>query len=61
MRYRSIQKCWEEIKMMDKDTAISSWMIRNLCKENKIHYILSGNKALVDFDSLLNYLNGIGG
>ena len=60
-RFRTIQQCFEEIKRIDKDTVISSWMIRNLCKEKKVHCILSGNKTLVNLDSLLNYLNGIGG
>lgn len=38
-RYRTIQQCFEEIKRIDKDTVISSWMIRNLCKEKKGHCI----------------------
>lgn len=57
IRLRTIQQCMTEIIKLDPDTAISEWFIRSLCKSNKIQYILSGNKSLVNFDSLLQYLN----
>ena len=57
-RYRTIRQCYEEIKRYDKDSAVSEWLIRSLCKKNIIEYRTSGNKSLVNFDSLLNYLNG---
>ena len=57
IRLRTIQQCMAEIIKLDPDTAISEWFIRSLCKSNKIQYILSGNKSLVNFDSLLQYLN----
>ena len=57
IRLRTIQQFMAEIIKLDPDTAISEWFIRSLCKSNKIKYILSGNKSLVNFDSLLQYLN----
>ena len=60
-RFRTIQQCLEEIKRIDENTIITGWLIRNLCKENKVHCILSGNKTLVNLDSLFNYFNGVEG
>ena len=58
-RYRTIRQCYEEIKRYDNDSAVSEWFIRSLCKKNIIEYRESGNKSLVNFESLLNYLNGV--
>lgn len=55
-KYRSINKCLEELKKIDEETAISPWCIRQLCKQNKIKYFNSGNKSLVDYTELLDYL-----
>ena len=57
-RYRTIRECYENIKEMDNGTAITEWFIRSLCKSKQIEYIASGNKSLVNFDSLIDYLNG---
>ena len=56
-RLKTIKGCLVEIKKIDKETAISEWYIRSLCSENKIKYFKSGNKSLVDFDSLIAYFN----
>ena len=55
-RYRTIKACLEEIRKIDKVTAVTEYFIRRLCKDNKIVYHASGNKSLVSLDSLLNYL-----
>lgn len=55
-RYRTIKECLETIKALDSDTAISEWFIRQLCKNQKISYFASGNKSLVNLDSLLAFL-----
>lgn len=59
-RYRTIKGCLEEIKKLDNSTAISEWFIRQLCKTNKVDYQASGNKSLVNLDSLLNFLGYTG-
>ena len=55
IRLRTIQQCMAEIIKLDPDTAISEWFIRSLCKSNKIQYILSGNKSLVNKANYLLY------
>lgn len=56
-KMRTIKKCLQLIKEIDPDTAVSEWFIRQLCNSGKITYDKSGNKSLVNFDSLLDYLN----
>lgn len=58
-RYRTIRECYLLIKSYDNESAVSEWFIRSLCKKKIIEYRESGNKSLVNFDSLLNYLNGV--
>lgn len=55
-RYRTIKDCLIEIKQLDKDSCITEFFIRNLCKQNKVKCYLSGKKSLVCLDSLLEYL-----
>ena len=57
-RFKSIQQCLAEIKKLDSESAISEWFIRSLCKNQLIEYYASGNKSLVNYDSLLKYLGG---
>lgn len=54
----TIKECLEEIKTVDPKTSITEWFIRSLCKNKQIIYYLSGNKSLVDFNSLVEYLGG---
>ena len=54
---RSIKKAYEIIKARDPDTAITVHTIRTWCKEGKIKSLTSGNKILVDMDSLLAYIS----
>lgn len=56
-KYRTIKSCVNEIKNMDKNSAITENFVRQLCKAGKIVYHLSGNKSLVSLDSLIEYLN----
>lgn len=57
VKYRTIKQCYQFVKELDNDTAITEWFIRQLCINGKIKYYKSGNKSLVNLDSLLNYLN----
>ena len=54
---RSIQKCVEEITAMDPNTSLTTCTIRQWCKEGKIKHLLTGNKILVVFEDLLDYIN----
>ncbi len=57
VRIRTIPQCLQEIKSIDKDSAVTENFIRNLCKENKILYHKSNSKYLVNLDNLLTYLS----
>lgn len=39
-------------------TGITRHFIRQLCLDNKICYIKAGSKYLINFDKLIDYLNG---
>ena len=58
-RMRTIEQCVNLVKELDEHTAISEWFIRCLVRDNKIFYVNTGKKILVNFDSFLNYLNAI--
>lgn len=57
-RYRTIQQCLLEIKKIDKESAISEFLIRSLCNRQRIAHIKTGNKSLINLDNLLQYLCG---
>ena len=57
IRSRTVKECWEYIKTLDTDTAITEWFIRTLCKDNKIQYFASGKKLLINLDNLISYIN----
>lgn len=54
---RSIKKAYEIVKAKDPGSAITVHTIRTWCKEGKIKSLTSGNKILVDMDSLLEYIS----
>ena len=54
---KTVQQCFQSIKQLDSETAITEWFIRSLCKDNKVKHFMSGNKILVNYDDLLKYLN----
>lgn len=56
-RYRTIKQCYQAIKAQDEASAVTEYFIRRLCTDGKIKYFKSGNKSLVNLDSLLDYLN----
>lgn len=56
-KMKTVKQCFEEIKKLDTDTAITQWFIRCLCKDNKVKHFMTGTKILVNFDDLINYLN----
>ena len=45
------------IKKLSEQTGISGFHIRRLIKSNRIKYIRTGTKYLVNFDKFVEYLN----
>lgn len=58
-RMRSIRQALEMIKAEDPNSCLTSYYIRDLCKKNKVRYIKSGTKIMVDYDDLLKCINKI--
>jgi len=56
---RSIRKAYDIILKDDPDTAVTMFTIRQWCNNGQVRCIKSGNKVLIDLDSLLNYINFI--
>lgn len=54
--YRTIKECYELIKKSDSGSAITQYFIRCLARNNSIKTIQAGNKYLIDYSSLQNYL-----
>lgn len=57
-RIRSIQQAVVMIKQSDPETEISEYLVRKLANNGEIRSIKSGNKVMVDYDSLLAYICG---
>lgn len=55
-RYRTIGECVAEIKKIDRDTAVTAYYIRTLCRDGEILHFMNGSKSLVNLDYLLAYL-----
>ena len=53
---RSIKKAFDIIKADDPESAVTVHTIRTWCKEGKIKCLTTGNKVLVDIQSLLDYI-----
>lgn len=56
-RMRTLDECYKELKQVDKNTAVSKNFIRNLALSGSIPVVMCGNKRLINFDGLLDYLN----
>lgn len=57
-KIRTIDKAIKEIKELDPNTAISPFIIRQLANQEKITTIKSGNKIMVDVESIIMYFEG---
>ena len=57
-RMRTLDECYNELKALDPDTAVSKYFIRQLAISGKIPCIQAGRKRLINFDKLLDYLSG---
>ena len=54
--YRTINQCFSSIYNEDTETAITKFFIRKLCEDNKVRYLKAGNKILIDWNSLVEFL-----
>lgn len=55
-RMRLLKEAAAEIKEMDPDSAVTPYYIRQLALEGKIKSVMAGRKRLINFDSLIEYL-----
>lgn len=56
-RLRTLDECVALLKSIDEQTAVSKFFIRNLALNGTIPSVKSGNKRLINFDALVQYLN----
>lgn len=54
-RMRTITQCVNYFKEQDPDSSVSYYCISNLVKSNKINCVKSGNKTLINLDTLIEY------
>ncbi len=57
VRMRSINDALKMIKADDPNTAVTYYLIKNLCDKGIIKYICSGKKYIINYDELCQYLN----
>lgn len=55
---RTIKGALEELKAIDPNTSVTLYAIRKMVKQNKIPYIKTGNKILINMDNLIHYIEG---
>jgi len=55
---RTINDAYKHLKKEDPETAITAFYLRELCKQNLVRSFNSGNRLLVDLDSIINFLSG---
>jgi len=58
INWRTAQQACDLIKGKDNDTGITRFYIVKLANGEKIRSLKSGRKLLVDFDSLIAFLQG---
>ena len=56
-RMRLIRDAFEQLKLDDPDTNITMYSLRTIVKSGKVATIPLGRKTLINYDSLLEYLN----
>jgi len=58
MSYKPIKGALQELKKASPETAITEFLIRQLCKNGKVKTIIAGkSKVLVNMESLNEYLD----
>lgn len=59
MKLRTIENAYKYIKENDPESDVTKYLIRKLAVQEKVSMTKTGNKVLVDVDSVIDYLNGI--
>lgn len=54
--YRTISETLDIIKSLDKNTSITLYYLRCLCKSGQIQVLNAGGKILINLNSLSDYL-----
>ena len=57
-RFRTIEKAHEEIRQADSSTCLTKYRIRQLVIDGVIPSRKAGNRYMIDFDGLMEYLKG---
>ena len=55
-RLRTPKQCLDELRILDKGTAVTEFFIRQLIKNNEVNHLKAGTKYLVSLESLLDHL-----
>ena len=55
-RIRTIKETLQMLKQEDPNSGLSDFIIRKLANNYKIRSFKTGNKILIDYDSLMAYL-----
>ena len=58
-RMRTINEAYDEVVKMDKNTAVTKYFIRQLCKQNKVRNFVNGTRVLLDLDDLVREINSL--
>lgn len=57
-RMRTVAQAVEELKMLDENTAVTEYYVRQLAVTGTIERVKSGKKYLINLDSLIEHLSG---
>ena len=57
-RMRTLDECAVMLRELDPDTAVSKHYVRRLALTGEIPTVMCGRKRLINFDKLIEYLNG---
>ena len=55
-RMRTVHEAAQELKQLDPSTAVTEYHIRRLAVSGKLPRLKAGKKYLINFDTLLDYL-----
>lgn len=56
-RMRTISEASQELKALDKNTAITPYFIRKLCLSGVLPTVKAGKKIMVNLNDVLEYMN----
>ncbi len=52
-RMRTINEAHEYLLTLDKETCITKYLIREICKQGKVKCLRTGTRYLIDIDDLV--------